>query len=204
MSETRKLAAILVSDVVGYSRLTGADEDRILARLRTLRGDLIDPTIAVHHGRIVKRTGDGSLIELSHRNGKYISGRNDETEAHIREALRLSPRDRGAGSWFALVGFAKLGAGCDDEATSWFRRSIEANPELWMSHFLLAAASARLNRMEEEHDALRAGFELNPSFTIARFRSKTFSDHPVYLAGRERMYERLRKSGWPDGQAKTH
>ena len=64
MSETRKLAAILVSDVVGYSRLTGADEDRILARLRTLRSDLIDPTISVHHGRVVKRTGDGSIIEF--------------------------------------------------------------------------------------------------------------------------------------------
>ena len=64
MGETRKLAAILVSDVVGYSRLTGADEDRILARLRSLRSDLIDPTISVHHGRIVKRTGDGSVIEF--------------------------------------------------------------------------------------------------------------------------------------------
>jgi adenylate cyclase len=64
VGETRKLAAILVSDVVGYSRLTGADEDRILARLRSLRSDLIDPTIAVHHGRIVKRTGDGSIVEF--------------------------------------------------------------------------------------------------------------------------------------------
>src|SRR5580698_10517603 len=64
MGETRKLAAILVTDVVGYTRLAGADEDRILARLRTLRSDLIDPTIAVHHGRIVKRTGDGSIIEF--------------------------------------------------------------------------------------------------------------------------------------------
>ncbi len=64
MSETRKLAAILAADVVGYSRLAGADEDRILARLRALRSDLTDPTIAVHHGRIVKRTGDGSLIEF--------------------------------------------------------------------------------------------------------------------------------------------
>ena len=64
MSETRKLAAILVADIVGYSRLAGADEDRILARLRTLRSDLIDPTIAVHHGRIIKRTGDGSIIEF--------------------------------------------------------------------------------------------------------------------------------------------
>ncbi len=64
MSETRKLAAILVADIVGYSRLAGVDEDRILARLRTLRSDLIDPTIAVHHGRIVKRTGDGAVIEF--------------------------------------------------------------------------------------------------------------------------------------------
>jgi adenylate cyclase len=64
VGETRKLAAILVSDVVGYSRLTGADEDRILARLRTLRSDLIDPTIAVHHGRVVKRTGDGAIVEF--------------------------------------------------------------------------------------------------------------------------------------------
>ena len=64
MGETRKIAAILVADIVGYSRLAGADEDRILARLRALRSDLIDPTIAIHHGRIVKRTGDGSLIEF--------------------------------------------------------------------------------------------------------------------------------------------
>jgi adenylate cyclase len=64
VTETRKLAAILVADIVGYSRLASADEDRILARLRTLRSDLIDPTIAVHHGRIVKRTGDGSIIEF--------------------------------------------------------------------------------------------------------------------------------------------
>ena len=64
MSETRKIAAILVSDVVGYSRLAGVDEDRTLARLRALRSDLIDPTISVHHGRIVKRTGDGSVIEF--------------------------------------------------------------------------------------------------------------------------------------------
>lgn len=64
MNESRKLAAILVADVVGYSRLAGADEDRILARLRALRSDLIDPTIAVHHGRVVKRTGDGAIIEF--------------------------------------------------------------------------------------------------------------------------------------------
>src|SRR5271154_6247573 len=64
MSETRRLAAILVADVVGYSRLAGADEDRPPSRLRGLRRDLIDPAIAAHHGRVVKRTGDGILIEF--------------------------------------------------------------------------------------------------------------------------------------------
>src|ERR1700720_3921195 len=64
MSETRKLAAILVADIVGYSKLAGSDEERTLARLRALRSDLIDPTIAAHNGRIVKRTGDGVLIEF--------------------------------------------------------------------------------------------------------------------------------------------
>jgi TolB-like protein/class 3 adenylate cyclase/Flp pilus assembly protein TadD len=64
MAETRKLAAILAADVVGFSRLTGSDEEGTLARLRTLWSDLIDPTIALHHGRVVKRTGDGVLVEF--------------------------------------------------------------------------------------------------------------------------------------------
>ena len=64
MAEQRKLAAILAADVVGYSRLAGADEDRTLARLRALRSDLVDPTIAVHGGRVVKGTGDGVLAEF--------------------------------------------------------------------------------------------------------------------------------------------
>ncbi len=64
MAENRKLAAILAADVAGFSRLTGADEERTLARLRALRSDLFDPTVAVHHGRVVKRTGDGALVEF--------------------------------------------------------------------------------------------------------------------------------------------
>ena len=64
MTEKRKLAAILAADVVGFSRLTGSDEEGTLARLRTLWSDLIAPTISVHNGRVVKRTGDGSLVEF--------------------------------------------------------------------------------------------------------------------------------------------
>src|SRR5262245_61687913 len=64
MAEQRKLAAILAADVVGFSRLAGSDEERTLARLRALRSDVIDPTIAVHNGRVVKRMGDGALVEF--------------------------------------------------------------------------------------------------------------------------------------------
>ena len=64
MAETRKLAAILAADIVGYSKLASGDKERTLARVRALRSDLIDPTISVHNGRVVKRTGDGSIIEF--------------------------------------------------------------------------------------------------------------------------------------------
>ena len=64
MSEQRKIAAILAADVVGFSRMASADEDRTLARLRTLRAELVDPTVAGQNGRVFKRTGDGALIEF--------------------------------------------------------------------------------------------------------------------------------------------
>ena len=109
MSETRKLAAILVADVVGYSRLAGADEERTLARLRALRSDLIDPAIALHHGRIVKRTGDGSIIEfrsvvnavrcaLEVQTGMVERNMGVPPESSHRISRRHSPRRRGRGS----------------------------------------------------------------------------------------------------------
>jgi adenylate cyclase len=61
----RRLAAILAADVAGYSRLIGADEEGTLGRLKTLRTEVIDPKIAEHHGRIVKTTGDGLLVEFA-------------------------------------------------------------------------------------------------------------------------------------------
>jgi adenylate cyclase len=65
MSQTRRLAAILAADVAGYSRLMGADEEGTLERLKALRRDLLDPKITEHHGRIVKTTGDGMLVEFA-------------------------------------------------------------------------------------------------------------------------------------------
>jgi adenylate cyclase len=65
VSQTRRLAAILAADVAGYSRLMGADEEGTLERLKALRRELVDPKIAEHHGRIVKTTGDGMLVEFA-------------------------------------------------------------------------------------------------------------------------------------------
>ena len=65
MSQSRRLAAILAADVAGYSRLMGADEEGTLERLKALRCDLVDPKVAEHHGRIVKTTGDGVLVEFA-------------------------------------------------------------------------------------------------------------------------------------------
>ena len=64
MMERRKIAAILAADVVGFSRMASADEDRTLARLRALRADVIDPIISSQNGRVFKRTGDGALVEF--------------------------------------------------------------------------------------------------------------------------------------------
>ena len=64
MTETRKIAAILAADVVGFSRMASTDEDGTLARLRKLRAELIDPTVASQNGRVFKRTGDGALVEF--------------------------------------------------------------------------------------------------------------------------------------------
>src|ERR1700729_4236344 len=105
MSETRKIAAILAADVVGYSRLAGADEDRILARLRALRSDLIDPTIAVHNGRVVKRTGDGALVEF--RIGIHLGDVVEESDGDLMgDGVNIAAR---------LEGVAKPGGICLSE-----------------------------------------------------------------------------------------
>ena len=61
----RRLTAILAADVAGYSRLMGADDEGTLAQLKAHRRALTDPKIAEHHGRIVKTTGDGALVEFA-------------------------------------------------------------------------------------------------------------------------------------------
>ena len=129
---------------------------------------------------------------------KYCLGRPEETEAHIREALRLSPHDTFAFGWLATVGFANFNLGKDEEATVWLRRSIETNRNYSISHFFLAAACAHLGRMEEARGAVEAGLAFDPSFTIARRRANPFSRNETYLKQIERYYTGLRMAGAPE------
>jgi TolB-like protein len=130
---------------------------------------------------------------------KFFLGRSEETEAHIREALRLSPRDNNAYRWFMFVGLAKLFLGADVEAVAWLRRSIEANRNHPVPHCYLAAALSLLGSLDEARAAAQAGLVLNPTFTLRRFRSSAKNNNPAYLAGRERAYEGMRLAGVPEG-----
>jgi TolB-like protein/class 3 adenylate cyclase len=131
--------------------------------------------------------------------GKCLMGQAAETEGHILEALRHSPRDFGAFWWMFCVGRAKIQLGADAEAVAWFRRSIEANRNFPPAHFALAAALALIGAVNEGRTAAKAGLALNPGFTIGRFRVGASSDNPTYLAGLERFCEGLRLAGVPRG-----
>jgi tetratricopeptide (TPR) repeat protein len=104
---------------------------------------------------------------------KFLVGRGAETETHIKEAIRLSPRDILAYQWFFVAGLAKTHLDADAEAVVWLRRSLDANPNFTISHFELAAALARLGELNEARAAVQAGLALDPSFTIRRFRDAT-------------------------------
>jgi len=126
-------------------------------------------------------------------------GRAAETEGHIREAFRLSPRDIFSYSWMQIVGWSKFQLGAYAEAVGWLRRSIEANRNYPLAHFQLAGALALLGSLDEARTAALAGLALNPNYTIRRQRDTKFSDNPAYLAARERHFEGLRLAGVPEG-----
>jgi TolB-like protein/Tfp pilus assembly protein PilF len=134
---------------------------------------------------------------------KVLVGRAEETEAHVQEALRLSPRDTYAFEWLKFVGIAKCVLGRYDEGVVWLRRSIETNRNNPTSRLFLAAALAALGRLEEARAVARAALTLNPQYTIAGARDILLSAKS-YLVEVERMLEGLRKAGVPEGDQKTN
>ncbi|MGY3032042.1 TolB-like protein/class 3 adenylate cyclase/Tfp pilus assembly protein PilF [Bradyrhizobium sp. USDA 4354] len=132
---------------------------------------------------------------------KFFLGRGAETESHINEAFRLSPRDTMAHRWLVWVGLAKAQLNADAEAVVWLRRGLEVNRNYSATHFDLAALLARLGKLDEARAAVNAGLELDPGFTIRRYRDVTHanSDNPAYRAGRERLIEGMRLAMVPEG-----
>jgi tetratricopeptide (TPR) repeat protein len=132
---------------------------------------------------------------------KVFLGRGAETETHINEAFRLSPRDSIAYRWMLWVGVAKRQFNADAEALVWLRRSLDANRNASYAYFHLAATLALLGEQDEARAAVQAGLALDPSFTIRRFRDATNarSDNPTFLAGRDRAIEGMQTAGVPEG-----
>jgi len=144
---------------------------------------------------------DRSLTGVHYSIGvaKMFLGEPAETERHVLEDLRLSPRDTYAHVWMLAVGVAKLMLGADAEAVGWLRRSIETNRNYPTAHLVLAGALALSGALDEARTVAKAGLALNPSFTIRRFLLGAFSDNPMYLAGLERACVGMRLAGVPEG-----
>jgi tetratricopeptide (TPR) repeat protein len=129
---------------------------------------------------------------------KLFIGRAEETEAHVLEALRLSPRDPWAYIWRLTAGFAACLLGRYEDAAAWFRQSIEANRNFALCHFIYATALANMGRMDDARSEIAAGLALDPHFTVANFQSAVWSDHPLYLAQRARVIDDMRRAGVPE------
>jgi tetratricopeptide (TPR) repeat protein len=129
---------------------------------------------------------------------KILLGRAEETEGHIADAMRLSPRDPGLHRWYAFLGISYLYIGKLGHAVDWLQRSVGLNPNLALPYFFLAAALALMDRGKEAADACAAGRRLDPSFSVARFRGESRSDNSIYLAQREHIHEGMRKAGVPE------
>jgi tetratricopeptide (TPR) repeat protein len=131
---------------------------------------------------------------------KIYIGRAKETEAHIAEALRLSPRDTMAYLWMTHAGVANNNLGSYEQAVAWCRRAIEANRNYPHPNFVLGAALAQLGRQDEARFAVKVGLALNPTFSISRAHAHwtAMFDDPTHLAQIERVLEGLRKAGVPE------
>jgi TolB-like protein/DNA-binding winged helix-turn-helix (wHTH) protein/Tfp pilus assembly protein PilF len=194
-------AALLADAETMVSKALGLAPNNALAHL--YRGNVLINTNRMPQGMAECERAlvlDRNLADAHAQIGtaKYFLGRGAETEAHIEEALRFSPRDTRVYRWLARVGFAKLQLAADGEAVDWFSRSIEANGNYPLGHFGLAAALALVGSLNQARASVQVGLAVNPNFTLRRLRNGTTSDNPIFLAKRERLYQGLRLAGLPE------
>jgi TolB-like protein/Tfp pilus assembly protein PilF len=158
----------------------------------------VDQSISEYeHARELDRN-----LAFAHANvgvAKYVAGRPEETEDHVKRAIQLSPRDTWLNTWCCMAGVAQLALGRDGDATRWLHRAIEANPALPLAHFFLASALALQGKASEASAAAKAGLALDPAFTIQRYRSNPLSHNPSYLAYRDRIAKGMLLAGIPEG-----
>jgi tetratricopeptide (TPR) repeat protein len=129
---------------------------------------------------------------------KVFVGQGAESEAHIQQAFRLSPRDINAHRWMHLLGVVKLILGADTEAVECLRRSLEANRNFAIAHFQFAAALALVGSVEEARAAALAGFALDPDFTIRRTKGLALTSDRIFRAGSKRIREGMLIAGIPE------
>ena len=131
---------------------------------------------------------------------KVLLGRAEEAEADLANAIRLSPRDPAIDRWHGLLGVADLFLGRLESALDRLRKSVEINPNVALTQFLLAAASALTGRAAEAREARESGLRIDPNFTVARYRNEARSENPTFLAQRDRIYKGLSLAGVPEGK----
>ena len=129
---------------------------------------------------------------------KRSIGRDEEVEAHVNEALRISPRDNFAFWWMNWVGFAKLRLDEFADAATWFRRAIENNRNYSWLHFGLAGALVQLGDMKEARAAVQQARLLDPNVSVSRLRAKMVAINTSVDDKRERLLDSLRQAGMPE------
>ena len=168
-----------------------------LGRVQIQTGRTADGIAECERALILNRNlaGAHAVIGIA----KVYIGRAEETEAHIQEAFRFSPKDTNACVWTAVAGYSKLFLGKDREAVTLLRQAVEINRNYPNAHFWLAAALALVGHIDEARLATEAGLTLNPTFTISRHRAGAQSKSQTFLAQRERLIEGMRMAGLPQG-----
>jgi TolB-like protein/class 3 adenylate cyclase len=211
------LADAHIEEVVIFASDNRVEQIAAAERAVTKAVALAPASAAVHYSRgtvlFAKRLPDQALREFELAIGldrnlakahvyaglmKLCLGRAKETEAHVAQAIRLSPRDPFLGQWHFALGLADLYLGRNVRAVTALQRSVQLNPDWHLSHFVLAGALALAGLLAEAAAACTIARRLGPNFTVGKFRAEVVSDNPVYLAQRELLCSGLLMAGVPE------